>query len=204
MRWILPSLALVACGDNNVMVPATVVRAGVSTTCTGSACALINELGAGACGYDLPVITPDTTRIQAITSIAPEALAGIVQVQYTTDGSLGRADGPVHTDFTLAHGGTSEIYAALDYELLLYRISANGEPTDISPFLESTDGRTLKFAYAVNDLAIHEEHAVGAPRPLVVETESGIMDTCCSAGGPPELGIVAAAVVLGLRRRRRS
>jgi hypothetical protein len=197
MRWSVLIGVLASCTSDPVDLPIAVVHVDANAASCGSACEPVYL--EGMCGYNMPLIEPDTHSVTAYAGNDASTLAGLVQLQYTGSLTVPTEDGkPDHLDAIVSEGDRADIYALGQYDedWLLYRITPLGEVTDIDTArLAAAEGSTLHFAYD----GITEDHVIDAPRIVSVETDT---TPCCAAGTPGGLALVFAAALVPLRRRR--
>jgi len=209
MRWLFV-LSLAACTSETTVAPATIVRVDVSGACDSGDCSTYSEL-TPFCGHDVAYIDSTTQHVDAYAS---GELTGIVQLQYIGAAVEGaRTTEPPHIDYTLANEDAVEVIALFavqpDYAaLLLYRIDASGNVTDINTdVLESATDRTLRFTYAPSAIKngfperplVTEQHTINPPRDITVNVQDP--GDCCSVGRPSGLALIGL-VLLFVRRRR--
>jgi hypothetical protein len=203
MRWLVLAM-LVGCGDNVPEVPTTIVTVQVTSSCSGSNCLPVYFEG---CSTYFPLVDAKTTRLEATSSVEPP-LAALVQLQYAGDlvrGTYG--DESPHLDYTLAQRDHVDVYAALDPSITLYRVDANGVAVEVdAAHLDAMDGSTLRFVYPIDGVGtVTETHVVAEPRLVAVDASTpGPLESCCSVGRPADAGLVALALLLIRRRRRRA
>src|SRR5690349_18010532 len=127
MKATLLALLAVGCTGESARPNVTVTHVDVSNVNCQSECA--SQLGLyGVCLGNFDRVEPETAELHVETSVGAQAIAQLVQLQYS--GAVTSGDRP-HLDFVLDRHGVVDVTAAFEPGTVLYRIDATGAVIDI-------------------------------------------------------------------------
>lgn len=193
-RWLVV-IALAGCGDDLGEAPATLVRV-TTSQCDG--CRWQLDLY-DSCNNFVPPLDTAGHDLEVSTSYASTEIVGLVQVQYVARRGYEQSQ----LDFLLLDHGIADVPAILALPgPPLYRMRPDGDVFDVDVTrLTSAEYDALHFTYVVGSETVTEDHVFDRPHQVVIDASSTV--ACCSAGGPRELGVVLAVLLIRPRRRRK-